>query len=625
MYNADKKLTCIQKIDPDPKPGEKEKKFEYGCQAKGCYYPIGKPTDSTLVIVEGWATGKSIHLATGLAVAVAFSSGNLPNVARLMRENHPDFEIVLAPDNDENRHAIEIAESAARQHHCQVVMPQFPEGSTGTDFDDLRQAESLEEVARQVMGCRYRPIFEAVTKTETVIEWPDYPLEALGPVLSEAAQAIANTVQTPLHLAGQSVLAATALAVQARANVQIDNRVHPLSLFCLTIGESGERKSGADYLALKPHREWERQQHKDANEEFETYRNELDTWKRDRQEALKKGGRGLDGFKPEPAKPLQPVFICEEPTLEGLQKSFRFGLPSQGLYSDEGGQFFGGHAMSADNALKTMAGLSKLWDGAPIKRTRAANGESWAGYHRRLSCHLLTQPIVAGTVLNDPLMQQQGILARFLITSGNHLFGKRPYRKPCPNDLAAIGRYQAAISKLLAEPWDIDEDGALELITVYPTNEAMALWVQAYNLIEAETADTGDYETIRAAASKSAENIARMAGIMAMFAGQSEITADTMENAIALGDYYLEQYLRHTHTGHQFAIQDQTKRLLDWLKSQGRGDVDIDTISKNAPTETGVRGSVNRVRTAMQRLVDSDAARIATVNNRHLPSAWKLL
>ena len=346
MYDADRKLTCIQKIDPDPKPGKKSKMFEYGCQAKDCYYPIGKPTDNTLVIVEGWATGQSINMATGLAVAVAFSSDNLGNVARIMREKHPNFAIVLAPDNDENRHAIEIAESAARQHHCQIVVPQFPEGSTGTDFDDLRQAASLEEVKRQVMGCRYRSIFEAVTKQEPEIDWPEYPLEALGPVLSEAAQAIARTVQVPAHLAGQTILAATALAVQARANVQIDNRTHPLSLFCLTIGESGERKSGADNQALKPHRDWERQQNKEGREEYEAYRNELDTWKRDRQVALKKGGRGLDGFKLEPVKPLQPVFICEEPTLEGLQKSFRFGLPSQGLYSDEGGQFFGGHAMN---------------------------------------------------------------------------------------------------------------------------------------------------------------------------------------------------------------------------------------------------------------------------------------
>jgi hypothetical protein len=153
----------------------------------------------------------------------------------------------------------------------------------------------------------------------------------------------------------------------------------------------------------------------------------------------------------------------------------------------------------------------------------------------------------------------------------------------------------------------------------------MALWAQAYNLIEAETADSGDYQTIRAAASKSAENIARMAGVMAAFSGQTEISADTMSNAITLGDYYLEQYLRHTHSGQRFVILDQTKRLLDWLKSQGRGEIDIDTISKNAPTATGARKGVDHVRAAMRRLVDSGAVRSTTFNSKRLPSAWKLL
>ena len=36
---------------------------------------------------------------------------------------------------------------------------------------------------------------------------------------------------------------------------------------------------------------------------------------------------------------------------------------------------FGGHANKPENMLKSVAGLSKLWDGAPITRTRAAEGE----------------------------------------------------------------------------------------------------------------------------------------------------------------------------------------------------------------------------------------------------------
>ena len=110
MRNVDKQLSSVQIIQPDGK-----KLFLKGCPVSGCYFAIGEPIDKTLVIAEGWATGMSIHLATGLAVVVAFSSGNLPKVAGLMRERRPGFEIVIAPDNDKSQHAIHKAEAAARE------------------------------------------------------------------------------------------------------------------------------------------------------------------------------------------------------------------------------------------------------------------------------------------------------------------------------------------------------------------------------------------------------------------------------------------------------------------------------------------------------------------------------
>ena len=55
----------------------------------GCYFGIGKP-DGVLCIAEGFATGASIHQATGYAVAVAFDAGNLQAAARALREKFPD-------------------------------------------------------------------------------------------------------------------------------------------------------------------------------------------------------------------------------------------------------------------------------------------------------------------------------------------------------------------------------------------------------------------------------------------------------------------------------------------------------------------------------------------------------
>lgn len=61
-----------------------QKRFLRGGLVSGLYASIGHVGDH-LLICEGWATGKTLHAAAGLPVAVAFSAGNLFNVAKVIR------------------------------------------------------------------------------------------------------------------------------------------------------------------------------------------------------------------------------------------------------------------------------------------------------------------------------------------------------------------------------------------------------------------------------------------------------------------------------------------------------------------------------------------------------------
>jgi len=602
LYDNEMQLSSVQRISPQGK-----KLFLKGCVTKSCSYLIGKPVNNTLFICEGWATGETMHQATGDAVAVAFSCSNFAHVAREMRQRFTGLVIVLVPDRDKNQVAEVQANAAAVNYDCELLVPQFPNGISGTDFNDLHLAKGLEEVKLQMETNRIQiqkqdtdtvgsePVTSELQRK--IMRVPDFPLDALGDVLGPAAKAIAKMVQAPPHLAGQSILSAAALVAQALANVQIDDRTYPLSLFCLTVGESGERKSACDKEALKPHLEWERKQQKTSESE---------------------------------QKPLvQRVFLCTEPTLEGLQISFRYGLASQGLFSDEGGQFLGGHAMNPENALKTMAGLSAFWDGRPIKRIRAGKGESWIGSDRRLSLHLMVQPIVANAALSNPLLQQQGILARFLIASGNHLFGLRSYATPMSEDKAQIRKYHQRLSELLTRSWSVEEDGGLVLPPLCLTGDAMTLWVHAYDKIERGNADGGEYEAIRGAASKMPENIARIAGVLAVISGRHEIDAETMKNAICLGDYYLDQYSLNTRTGSKYKQDAQLQRLIDWLRNfaqkEGVNTLDANTINTKAPTDTGVRSSVDNVRLLMEKLSNLGFVVCVESNTRKSPTRWKIL
>ncbi len=70
-----------------------------GGKIRGCYFSIGKP-DGRVLIAEGFATGASVHEATGDAVAVAFNAGNLKPVAKILRAKFPDAHITVCADND---------------------------------------------------------------------------------------------------------------------------------------------------------------------------------------------------------------------------------------------------------------------------------------------------------------------------------------------------------------------------------------------------------------------------------------------------------------------------------------------------------------------------------------------
>ena len=48
-----------------------------------------------------------------------------------------------------------------------------------------------------------------------------FPIEALGGILGDAALAIVDQVQCPEAIAGQSILAAAALAVQGHADIEL--------------------------------------------------------------------------------------------------------------------------------------------------------------------------------------------------------------------------------------------------------------------------------------------------------------------------------------------------------------------------------------------------------------------
>ena len=146
----------------DVEPGPKytfTKKFIIGLPTAGLFHFMGSLPAERLAFVEGFATGASVHEATGLPVVICFTADNLAPVAREFRKTFPNLPFLFAADDD-FRHVpnkgIEAARAAARAcgSNVEVISPNFAaeRGERDTDFNDLAARLGLEEVRRQLLG-----------------------------------------------------------------------------------------------------------------------------------------------------------------------------------------------------------------------------------------------------------------------------------------------------------------------------------------------------------------------------------------------------------------------------------------------------------------------------------------
>ena len=75
--------------------------FPAGLDPVGRFHLIGTPDGhGVILIAEGYATAASLHAATGLPVAVAFTAGNLPAVAAVLRKRYPRARLLICADDD---------------------------------------------------------------------------------------------------------------------------------------------------------------------------------------------------------------------------------------------------------------------------------------------------------------------------------------------------------------------------------------------------------------------------------------------------------------------------------------------------------------------------------------------
>jgi hypothetical protein len=421
-----------------------------------------------------------------------------------------------------------------------------------------------------------------------------FPIDALGDILGPAAVGIQQRVQSPLAMCGQSVLAAATLAVQAHADVLLPTgQTRPLSNLFLTVAASGERKSATDTEALGAIRRRETELRETFDREMPAYVNDNAAWERMHQQICKKHKdraalrAALDELGPAPRRPLDPVLLCSDPTFEGLCLLLGTGQPSIGVFTAEGGQFIGGHAMKDDAKLRTAAGLSSIWDGEPIKRVRAGNGAVVLP-GRRVSMHLMAQPDVAAMMLADPVLIDQGLLSRCLIAAPEPTSGFRPWRDPCPKMDEAIRRYDQQLLRILRRPLPLVSGKTNELaprVLRLSDERARAIYIAFYNEMEVQLKPNGALTSIRGLANKLAEHAARIAAVLTLIddIDAQEIPAHHMASGTKLAQYYAAEAIRLFEVGRTDPDLKSAQQLLDWMHKSKAVQFSLTDIYQRGP------------------------------------------
>jgi len=141
LYNQSGIIRSLQAIFPEKNQElARDRDFLPGGAVAGLFYWIGGRS-SPVCLAEGFSTAATIHEATGYRVYIAFTAGNLINIARLIRQKLPETDLIMCADNDtgtSGNPGLTYATKAALAVDARLAIPPI-----AGDFNDFAKESSL--------------------------------------------------------------------------------------------------------------------------------------------------------------------------------------------------------------------------------------------------------------------------------------------------------------------------------------------------------------------------------------------------------------------------------------------------------------------------------------------------
>lgn len=435
-----------------------------------------------------------------------------------------------------------------------------------------------------------------------------YPLDVLPEMLKAAVVEVQAFTKAPVAMVACSAVSALSLAAQALYDVQrAEGLTGPISLFFLTVANSGERKTTMDGMFSAPIQEYETRCATEAKTSISEYTADLAAWDATRKGILDRISKDAKENKAslsnnelrsheikEPLRPLVPRLIYGDVTPEALKYNLAVEWPSGGIISSEGGAVFGGHGMKKDNQMGNMATLNELWDGKP-GRTDRRTTQAVILKSARLTVAIQVQEATLKAFLgtSNALARGTGFLARFLTAWPATTMGTRSFTEP-PEAWPMRDRFHKRIAEILNAPQPIvDRELKPDMLTL--TKEAKTAWVEFHNEIELQLGLTGSYHAVCDVASKAADNAVRLAALFHVLEGAGgAISSANMISASRIVRWHLNESFRLYGDLTVPKELEAASKLNDWLiaycKKEGVDKIAFKNLLQFGPSNMRKKG-----------------------------------
>ena len=575
------------------------------------YMPYVLGTDSAKLFAKLAKAGESVVFHSDIDVAYRIINNGMPEtiLKMLVGEKAPvnNAHLFIQADDDLKNLSSNLIKRFFYKERERILK--------SLEFDPVEQPQ-VEEMPADRKAEKLDSWQAPVSlRNDTLIQSKPYPIDALPQIVREAILAATEYVQAPLAMAAQCVLASISFLAQGKVNAPQETNWEgmPSSLFFLTEGGSGGRKSSCQTLVEKPIREHERQQQ-------DKYKKKLEEWNADSKaiESKEFAQWVLDN-----PKPTDPSSIFSDITIETLTKFYIKGIvKNASLSSDEAGQFFDGHTMKGDTAKSALGAFTKLFDAGYCQRNRASSDDNGAAYDVRLTFNLLGQRAVLAGALNDPTLRGQGFLPRFILAAPESIAGKRTHTvefrqklKNSHND-PRLTKFWNRCEDILKDelPVLLNKSGEMPYFPVMElSHEAELLDLEFYNECEILQGSGKQFEFMQPFASRANELARRLGAVLAYFENKPEIDLETMQASCSVIRHSLSEWFRYSDI--EVADESDSEKLIKSLITRCKKEK-TDRLQKTIAMKGGPSATrkSKEFDPCLNELIEFNYIRLVTIN-----------